>query len=168
MKNCCIEDVHEVRLQRQKMMIAIVLFAQGVPFIHCGQEYCRTKFGSHNSYNSDDNINQVDYERVVRYKEVVEFTKQCIALRKETSWFRLKTTEEIEKNLIMNRLNGDIIEVKYSDELIMYVNPFNQTRSIESDIPLYCIFDGNGKVVSKKVSRVVAIQPHSVMIYRKG
>lgn len=168
MKNCCIEDVHEVRLQRQKMMIAIVLFAQGVPFIHCGQEYCRTKFGSHNSYNSDDNINQVDYERVVRYKEVVEFTKQCIALRKETSWFRLKTTEEIEKNLIMNRLNGDIIEVKYSDELIMYVNPFNQTRSIESDIPLYCIFDGNGKVVSKKVSRVVAIQPYSVMIYRKG
>ena len=33
-------------------MLSIVLLSQGVPFIHAGQEFYRTKHGEHNSYKS--------------------------------------------------------------------------------------------------------------------
>ena len=45
----------------QKQANAIVLTGQGVPFLHAGVEIMRTKDGNHNSYNSSDEVNQIDY-----------------------------------------------------------------------------------------------------------
>ena len=41
----------EIRRERRaQMMLGSVLLAQGVPFIHSGQEFLRTKSGVENSY----------------------------------------------------------------------------------------------------------------------
>ncbi|MEE0881683.1 MAG: type I pullulanase, partial [Turicibacter sp.] len=45
----------------QKQANAIVLTAQGVPFLHAGVEMMRTKDGDHNSYNASDEVNQIDW-----------------------------------------------------------------------------------------------------------
>ena len=43
LKECCKEDSKEVRIARAKMLMAAVLLAQGIPFIHSGQEFARSK-----------------------------------------------------------------------------------------------------------------------------
>jgi len=43
-----------------KLGYLMLLTSQGVPFLHGGEEFARTKFGNDNSYNASDSINQVD------------------------------------------------------------------------------------------------------------
>ena len=83
----------------QKLAGAIILTSQGVPFLHGGQDFCRTKKFNGNSYNAPISVNGFDYERKAKYKEVFEYYKGLIKLRKAHPAFRLKTAEEIKKHL---------------------------------------------------------------------
>src|SRR5699024_10621745 len=49
-------------LERQKNLTIVTLLSQGIPFIHAGQEFYRTKGGIGNSYNSPDNINSINWD----------------------------------------------------------------------------------------------------------
>ena len=82
-----------------KLAAAIVLTSQGVPFIYAGEEMLRTKHGVANSYDSPDSINAIDWSRKSRYKEVVSWYEQFIALRKRHPAFRMPTTEMIRQHL---------------------------------------------------------------------
>ena len=46
MKVCLREEEPEVRKKRQRLATVMVLLAQGIPFLHSGQEFFRTKQGS--------------------------------------------------------------------------------------------------------------------------
>ena len=82
------------------MANAMVLLALGVPFIHCGQEFGRTKQGLGNTYNRSDNYNRVDYQRRDHHIEIVERTKELIQLRKEHPCFRLSTVDDGNSNAL--------------------------------------------------------------------
>ena len=82
-----------------KLAGALVLTSQGVPFLHSGIEFCRTKNGDGNSYKSSDSINQIDWERKEQYSDVFTYFRKLIQLRKNHPAFRLKTTAEISKLL---------------------------------------------------------------------
>jgi pullulanase len=90
------DDSEEVRIKRHTLATSIVLLSQGVPFIHGGQEFLRTKAGVANSYQSPDEINQFEWERVTTFQESVAYVKGLIALRKSEYLFRLHTHEEID------------------------------------------------------------------------
>src|SRR5690606_23960822 len=51
----------EERKKMHQLATGIVLLSQGVPFIHAGQEFFRTKKGDENSYISGDEINQLNW-----------------------------------------------------------------------------------------------------------
>ncbi|WP_265587526.1 pullulanase-type alpha-1,6-glucosidase [Sphingomicrobium arenosum] len=51
----------EERVRWQNMATSLIVLAQGMPFIHAGQELLRTKSLDHNSYNSGDWFNAVDF-----------------------------------------------------------------------------------------------------------
>lgn len=93
------KDDEALQIARQKLAGAMVLLSQGVPFIHAGQEFCRTKFGDANSYRSGDLINQVVWERKQRYFDVFRYYQGLIELRKAHPAFRMKTTAEIQAKL---------------------------------------------------------------------
>ncbi len=76
-----------------------VLTSQGVPFILCGEEMLRDKKGVHNSYNSPDSINRLDWDGMRRHPEVMEYYSRLIALRKGHPAFRLGNAEEVRKHL---------------------------------------------------------------------
>jgi pullulanase len=106
----------ETRISMHKLATSIVLTSQGVPFIHAGQEFLRTKDGDHNSYKSPDNVNQMDWTRKHQYQEVSDYYKGLIALRNAHPAFRMKTANEIrehlqffdtEKGVIGYTLNGE-------------------------------------------------------------
>ena len=71
---------------------AYVFLAQGTPFINGGQEFLRTKKGDHNSYQSDDSINGIDFSFKKKYADVVSVYKGLIALRRDYSAFRYAKT----------------------------------------------------------------------------
>lgn len=108
-KECCKEDQRDVRIRKHKMMIGALLVSQGVPFIHSGQEFARTKNGVHNSYRSSDMINQIDWLRKDRYMDVVQYTKDMIRLRKQLAPLRFETTEEIKKHVYFDTLANHVL-----------------------------------------------------------
>ena len=105
----CVDEDEAIKIKRQKMMLACVLLAQGIPFIHSGQEFCRTKNGLHNTYASSDEINQVDWERKDQYLEVTEYLVELIKLRKKLKCLRLDTAREINGHAHFEINNGVLI-----------------------------------------------------------
>ncbi|MFP4461525.1 MAG: type I pullulanase [Thermotogota bacterium] len=81
----------------QKLAGAILLTSQGVPFLHAGQEFCRTKGNDGNSYNSPISVNALDYERKAEFMDVYNYYKGLIELRKEHPAFRMRTQEQIQE-----------------------------------------------------------------------
>ncbi|NJM50283.1 MAG: pullulanase-type alpha-1,6-glucosidase [Sphingomonadales bacterium] len=51
------------RVRWQNIASSIVILSQGVPFLHAGQELLRSKSLDHNSYNSGDWFNLLDYSK---------------------------------------------------------------------------------------------------------
>ncbi|ALD22311.1 type I pullulanase [Hymenobacter sp. DG25A] len=91
----------EAELIRMDLLSNTIVFtSQGVPFLPVGDEFLRTKGGSHNSYNLPDNVNQLDWARKAKYLEVFQFYQQLIALRKAHPAFRLPTQELIQQHLV--------------------------------------------------------------------
>ncbi|OQY30199.1 MAG: type I pullulanase [Candidatus Cloacimonetes bacterium 4572_55] len=86
-------------VQMVKLGAVIIFTSQGVPFIQMGQEMLRTKHDVENSYNAPDSVNQIEWERKIRYRDVVEYHKGLIQLRKAHQMFRQTDPQAIEKNL---------------------------------------------------------------------
>lgn len=82
-----------------KLAGALVLTSQGVPFLHAGVEFCRSKDGNGNSYKSLDAVNQIDWKRKSEYSDVFEYFKKLIRLRKNHPAFRMTASDSIRKNL---------------------------------------------------------------------
>ncbi len=72
-----------------------VIFAQGVPFLHGGDEFFRTKNGDHNSYQSPDSTNKIDWRRKAEHRELFDAVRQYLALRRAHPLFRLRTAGEV-------------------------------------------------------------------------
>lgn len=92
-------ESEEVRKQMHKLSSSILLTSQGIPFLHAGQEFMRTKYGDHNSYKSSDSINQMDWLRRAAYNNEVDYMKGLIDLRKKYPAFRMTSTEQIKKHI---------------------------------------------------------------------
>jgi pullulanase len=82
-----------------KLAGALVLTSQGVPFLHAGVEFCRSKGGNGNSYKSPDSVNQIDWERKSTYNDVFEYYQKLIQLRKNHPAFRITKADQIRENL---------------------------------------------------------------------
>jgi pullulanase len=93
------EDNEETLKAIHKLSNAIVLTSQGIPFIHSGAEFCRTKFGIEDSVHSDDKINWLDWDRKVEFSDVVDYYKGLIELRKKHSAFRMNMVQQIKEKL---------------------------------------------------------------------
>ena len=76
-----------------------VFTSQGVPFILSGEEMLRDKKGVHNSYNSPDSINHLDWNNLQRYPQLFTYYKNLIQLRKHHPAFRLATGDKVRQHL---------------------------------------------------------------------
>jgi pullulanase len=129
----CLPEVDEtLRMKYHRLATGIVLLSQGIPFLHSGQEFFRTKKGDGNSYRSPDEINQLDWERKITYRENVKYIKGLIQIRKAFSCFRMKTTAEIRANIhrlpLATPMLGYILKI--DEEVILVFNPSLKQQSI--------------------------------------
>ena len=85
------------------------LLAQGVPFIHAGQEFMRTKNGDENSYRSPDSVNSLKWDEVTRNRDMVNYFKGLIQIRKANSAFRMSKVPQVIKGMRFSNTPSDVI-----------------------------------------------------------
>lgn len=76
-----------------------VFTSQGVPFILAGEEMLRDKKGVHNSYNSPDSINVLDWDNLKRYPQVFDYYRGLMELRRNHPAFRLADADLVRRHL---------------------------------------------------------------------
>lgn len=120
-------------LNRQKNLTIMTLLSQGIPFIHAGQEFYRTKDRIYNSYNSPDMINSLNWDFRDIYKDDIDDIKKIIKLRKDNECFRYDTREKIEKNVLVENIDYKMLKYTLKQdsgeykEFKIYINPSNFT-----------------------------------------
>ncbi|MEN9444801.1 MAG: hypothetical protein RIS47_1691 [Bacteroidota bacterium] len=87
------------RIKIQTLANAIVLSSQGVPFLHAGVEFLRTKQGYENSFESPDSINLLDWKRAEQYANVTNYYTALIKLRKAHPALHQTDAKAVAENL---------------------------------------------------------------------
>ena len=127
-----------------------VFTSQGVPFILSGEEMLRDKKGVHNSFNSPDSINRLEWTNLEKYPQVFSYYSNLILMRKNHPAFRLGDAECVRKHLeflpvqdclVAFRLKGNPKGDSWKN-IIVILNSAKQARSV--DIP-----QGNYTVVCR-------------------
>jgi pullulanase len=94
----------------------LVLTAQGVPFVHLGQDFFRSKMGEHNSYNLGDAINNIRWEDKAHAGDLFQYYRAMIALRRAHPLLRLPSKEEVEKRLFFGVVRPPFLVAEISDK----------------------------------------------------
>jgi len=95
-----IPGITEDELIRLDLLAQTAVFtSQGVPFMLSGEELLRDKKGVHNSFESPDSINHLDWANKAKYPQVFEYYKSLIALRQHHPAFRLGNADLVRKHL---------------------------------------------------------------------
>lgn len=125
-------DNHEIIYQKQLLATAIVLLSQGVPFLHCGQEFFRTKDLDENSYISGDEINKVDWTLREKHEDKIAFVRKLIDLRKNFNCFKLKASSDLEAKVGVVTLSSKSLMVHYNEtcNLLLVFKPTSIKETI--------------------------------------
>lgn len=125
-----------------KLAQTVVFTAQGVPFIYAGEELYRNKKGIHNTYQSPDSINQINWDNKTQYKDIFTYYQGLIALRKAHAAFRIPTQEMVQKhlkfidlqtpNVVAYMLTDHVNGERWKDILVIYNG---NRKSVSVQIP---------------------------------
>jgi pullulanase len=131
------------RIRMDKMGAVLVLTSQGIPFIHSGQEMLRTKGGDDNSYNKPDAVNKIRWQWKMDHRDVFEYYRGLIALRKAHPIFRMKNRREVLDNL---KFFDDDLGIPVPSRCIAY--RLTKGNSGDGWDQVILLFNPNGKQVS--------------------
>ncbi|HHM20410.1 MAG TPA: DUF3372 domain-containing protein, partial [Bacteroidetes bacterium] len=127
----------------------IVLTSQGIPFLHAGEEFVRTKQLEENSFKSPDAINKIRWDNKAKYEDLFRYYKNLIELRKTHPAFRLGSARAVrqhlqflniqQENIIGYLLNGAASGDHWKRILVLFNG---QKTGKQVDIP-----KGNWKII---------------------
>ncbi len=100
---------YEDCISMNKLTAAIVYTSQGVPFIHAGEEFARSKDGEENSYNTTNAQNELVWTDLYRYGDLVEYYKGLIQIRNSFSAFNDPTTDSVNNITYLTELPDDVV-----------------------------------------------------------
>lgn len=132
------------RRARVMQGILVLLTSQGIPFLHSGCEFLRTKRGDDNSYGSGDAINAIDWNLPVENALVRQWATAVIAIRKEHPVFRMRDYKDITSRLrfhhvekpgiLMFTINGEGLPGESWKEVMIALNT-SATTPANLDMP---------------------------------
>lgn len=140
-----------------KFALGLVVFAKGIPFIHSGQEFKRSKQGVENSYNSPDHINKIDWTEMSKNYKLVSYFKELLKIRKANPIFKLNDNVSYSNfydTLIFSISNLDIL-----------INATEYTQNYYGDIVYKKILLPNGEYIYEQ--KDIAIEPFSLLVCQK-
>jgi len=85
------EATERLRGQMQRNFVATLAFSQGVPMLCHGDEIARTQEGNNNAYCQDGPLAWVDWDLDSTARELLEFTRQVFAIRRDNPVLRRRS-----------------------------------------------------------------------------
>ena len=170
-------DVPEnLRINMDKLAAGIVLTSQGVPFIHAGDEFLRSKNLVSNSYNDNDpRVNPINWNLKTQHPEVFDFYRGLIALRKAHPAFRMtdkaavaaaldfatNMPENLVAYVIRDHANGD----SWKNILVIY-NGSAQSRevAVKGDWSIVANDRQAGVEQLQSVKDKIQVEPFSLVV----
>ena len=172
-----IPGISDDELIRLDLLAQTAVFtSQGVPFMLSGEELLRSKKGVHNSFESPDSINQLDWKNQQRYPQVFKFYQDLIALRKHHPAFRLGDAHLVRKHLEFLDAPKGVVAFRLKDyagrddwrNIIVILNANREQASVSLPKAMYTIVCQNGEIneasTNKLFGRRALVAPQSAMI----
>ena len=161
-----------------KLAQTAVMLSQGVPFMLNGEELLRDKKGVHNSYESPDSINQINWGNLARYPQVFDYYKSLLQLRKNHPAFRLGRADLVRRHLEFLPSQDALVAFRLKDyaggdiwnNIIVVLNGSKEEREVTIPEGTYTIVacdgvineQGLGEITGQKVS----VDPQSALIIK--
>ena len=177
-------EEENVWIAMNKLCAAIIFTSQGIAFMQAGEELARTKVKEdgtldENSYASPDSVNQIDWERKIKYKELYEYYRGLIQIRKAHKMFHMNTAQQIRSsihfietgysNVVAYSLNGQAVQDLWEEAIIIF-NSNRETISIQLPEGSWNVVVDEEKAgvdCLRKVSRCVEVPPISACVLVK-
>ena len=153
-----------------------VFTSQGVPFMLSGEELLRDKKGVHNSFESPDDINQLDWSNKTKYPQVFAYYKNLIALRKHHPAFRLGNADLVRKHLEFLDAPAGTIAYRLKNyagrddwrDIIVILNANKATTEVNIPDGRYTIVCQNGVINEQGMGETtgckLSVTPQSALI----
>jgi pullulanase len=172
-----IPGISDDELIRLDLLAQTAVFtSQGVPFMLSGEELLRNKKGVHNSFESPDSINRLDWKNLERYPQVFKYYQDLIALRKHHPAFRLGDAHLVRKHLEFLEAPKGVVAFRLKDyagrddwrNIVVILNANREQASVTLPKAMYTIVCQNGEIneasTNKLFGRRAIVEPQSAMI----
>jgi pullulanase len=172
-----IPNITQDELIRLDLLAQTAVFtSQGVPFMLSGEELMRDKKGVHNSFESPDSINHLDWSNLQRYPQVFKYYQDLIALRKHHPAFRLGDADLVRKHLEFLKAPQGVVAFRLKnyagrDDWRNIIVILNRNRDVQQvDVPkaMYTVVCQDGQINEQSTSKVfgrrVNVNPQSALI----
>ena len=138
-----------------KLTLALVVLSRGIPFIHSGQEFLRTKYGEDNTYNMGDKYNKLDWLLKNKNIDISNYLRDLISFRKQYNVF---DKEEVDISF------ADYYEVLIYkiNNLRIYINSCVFDHIYDDGLEYEVIFDDSGFVSYK--TKTLKIKAFSILV----
>ena len=172
-----IPGISDDELIRLDLLAQTAVFtSQGVPFMLSGEELLRSKKGVHNSFESPDSINQLDWKNQQHYPQVFKFYQDLIALRKHHPAFRLGDAHLVRKHLEFLDAPKGVVAFRLKDyagrddwrNIVVILNANREQVAVSLPKATYTIVCQNGAINEASTDKLsghrAQIAPQSAMI----
>lgn len=110
--------------------------------MQAGQEFCRSKPHPdggfiHDSYNSPDSINGIRWSLATRRRDIADYYRGLIALRKKFPEFRFPTSDLIREHVSFENLEDGALQISLGERLLVIINPLGHEIVIEAEGEVY-------------------------------
>ena len=172
-----IPKLKEDELIRLDLLAQTAVFtSQGVPFMLSGEELLRTKQGVHNSFESPDSINRLDWSNKERYPQVFKYYSDLIALRRNHPAFRLGDANLVRKHLEFLEAPDGVVAFQLKNyagrddwrNIIVILNPSRKTATVNIPKGMYTVVCKDGEINEDSTERIfgrrTTVSPQSALI----
>ena len=172
-----IPGISQDELIRLDLLAQTAVFtSQGVPFMLSGEELLRDKKGVHNSFESPDSINHLDWANLQRYPQVFKYYQDLIALRKHHPAFRLGDADLVRKHLEFLKAPKGVVAFRLKNyagrddwrNIIVILNRNRDAQQVEVPKSMYTVVCQDGIIDEQSTDKVfgrrVSVNPQSALI----
>jgi pullulanase len=172
-----IPNLSQVELIRLDLLAQTAVFtSQGIPFMLSGEELLRTKQGVHNSFESPDSINHLDWRNKERFPQVFKYYSDLIALRRNHPAFRLGDADLVRKHLEFLDAPSGVVAFRLKNyagrddwrNIIVILNPTRSIATVNIPKGMYTVVCKDGAIdedsTEKIFGRRTTVSPQSALI----
>ena len=172
-----IPKLKEDELIRLDLLAQTAVFtSQGIPFMLSGEELLRTKQGVHNSFESPDSINRLDWSNKERYPQVFKYYSDLITLRRNHPAFRLGDANLVRKHLEFLEAPDGVVAFQLKNyagrddwrNIIVILNPSRKTATVNIPKGMYTVVCKDGEINEDSTERIfgrrTTVSPQSALI----